>query len=127
MIVSASIYIGDHSYLLDVSEDKSHYATQIEAAFEAGTNLVEEDIYVSLNPNTLNATLTFDTKTYSAFQFVKCLTPAEDVEGLPILLYIDAHFSIDDEIDFDELDSDSSVTLQIGTETIGFYGSLEQV
>jgi hypothetical protein len=127
MIVTAGFYIGELSYLMDVVEDKSSYATQVEAAFDAATKLFEEDTYLSLDPKIVSATLTFEGETYQAFQFVKSLVTADDEEGLPVLLYIDAHFSIDDSVDFDELESESSVVLQIGTESISFRGALEEL
>jgi hypothetical protein len=127
MIVTAGFYIGERSYLMDVAEDKSSYATQVEAAFDAATKLLEEDTYSSLDPKIVSATLTFEGETYQAFQFVKSLVTADDEEGLPVLLYIDAHFSIDDSVDFDELESESSVVLQIGTESISFRGALEEL
>ena len=127
MIVTAGFYIGERSYLMDVAEDKSSYATQVEAAFDAATKLFEEDTYLSLDPKIVSATLTFEGGTYQAFQFVKSLVTADDEEGLPVLLYIDAHFSIDDSVDFDELESESSVVLQIGTESISFRGALEEL
>jgi hypothetical protein len=126
MIVTAGFYIGERSYLMDVAEDKSSYATQVEAAFDAATKLLEEDTYSSLDPKIVSATLTFEGETYQAFQFVKSLVTADDEEGLPVLLYIDAHFSMDDSVDFDELESESSVVLQIGTDTISFHGVLEE-
>jgi hypothetical protein len=127
MIVTAGFYIGERSYLMDVAVDKSSYATQVEAAFDAATELSEEDTYLSLDPKIVSATLTFEGETYQAFQFVKSLVTADDEEGLPVLLYIDAHFSIDDSVDFDELESESSVVLQIGTDTISFHGVLEEL
>lgn len=127
MKVTAGFYIGERSYLMDVAENKSAYATKAEADFDAATKLFEENTYLSVDPKRVNEILTFGGDTYQAFQFAKSFGTADDVEGLPLLLYIDALFSIDDLVDFDELESESSAILQIGTDTISFRGALEEL
>lgn len=74
----------------------------------------------------MNARLSFDERSYEAEEFFKSLVTADDQEGLPILLYIEAVFSIDEPVEIDDLDSESSVTLQIGQEVFNFLGVLEE-
>jgi hypothetical protein len=125
--VTAGFFIGEHSYLLEVSQDKSSYAIEVESVFDSSTTFVEEDTYVSNDQKTVRALLEFNGASYQANQFVKSLVTADDEEGLPVLLYIDAHFYVDESIDFEDLESESSVTLHIGKEEFTFYGSLEEL
>ena len=124
--VIAGFYIGEKSYLADVSKDVSSYAAEVESVFDSATRVLDADTYLSIDKETVNARLSFDERSYEAEEFVKSLVTADDQEGLPILLYIEAVFSIDEPVEIDDLDSESSVTLQIGQEVFNFLGVLEE-
>ena len=124
--VIAGFYIGEKSYLADVSKDVSSYAAEVESVFDSATRVLDADTYLSIDKETVNARLSFDERSYEAEEFFKSLVTADDQEGLPILLYIEAVFSIDEPVEIDDLDSESSVTLQIGQEVFNFLGVLEE-
>jgi hypothetical protein len=124
--VIAGFYIGEKSYLADVSKDVSSYAAEVESVFDSATRVLDADTYLSIDKENVNARLSFDERSYEAEEFFKSLVTADDQEGLPILLYLQAVFSIDEPVEIDDLDSESSVTLQIGQEVFNFLGVLEE-
>lgn len=120
MQVIASFYIGEQLYLneevLESGEDKSEYTSKIEGIFDAATKLIEEDTYESLDADSLHAILVCNDKEYKAQKFVKNTATDDDSESLPILLYIEAYFEVEDSVNIDNLDWASAAMLQIGDE-----------
>jgi hypothetical protein len=92
-------------------------------------------IQPTINPDELSATLTFSGQTIAARDFSTETAVADDQDGLPVLYYVNAYFSVpadleDDVTELDdsgELDDEIRATLSVASRSFSFEGAAELV
>ncbi len=127
MEIVCSFYIGHQTYLADPVptdiEGNLKFCSDICVILERNMGLEQFKIYQPQNSQEVKAVLTSGNLTLAAIGFSTETAVAEDELGLPVLFYVNAHFRLSDDYDFDE--DDVEATLHIGNHSVSFEGIAE--
>ena len=140
MDVLCSFYIGHQDYLgedpgLSEAESRAVVASEVNDVLTRNLGQEHSGIQPAINPGELSATLTFSGQIISARGFSTETTVADDQDGLPVLYYVNAYFSVPADLEDDvteledsgELDDEIQATLSVSSRNFSFEGVAELV
>ena len=140
MDILCCFYIGHQDYLgeaphLTEAESRAALASEVTEALEKNLGPKQSDIQPAINPGDLSASLTFSEQSFAARGFSTETAVAEDQQGLPVLLYVNAYFPVPpgrEEViaeleESGELDGLIQATLTVSGRPISFEGISEVV
>jgi hypothetical protein len=140
MDVLCSFYIGHQDYLgedpdLSEAESRAAVAASVNEVVTRNLGQDQSSIQPAINPDELSATLTFSGQTIAARGFSTETAVADDQDGLPVLYYVNAYFSVPADLedavteleDSGELDDEIRATLSVASRSFSFEGAAELV
>lgn len=140
MDILCSFYIGHQDYLgespnLAEEESGQSLVAEVDAVLQRNLGKDGADVQPALDQKELSAELEFSENTIPARGFSIETAVADDQDGLPVLLYINAYFSVPVELEDEvaeleengKLDDEILVTLRVSNRIFPFEGVAEVV